>query len=222
MAGTARGRKGLFPLHSLGFVILRGSWFLLANVCLCVEAFSAACCTQMCKLNICVKNKGGREGRNKCWVERMELVETGRLPSQMGASLPPQCHCNSSVLTAIASLCHKAWQVAGCVVSQSTSHLLTRTPFPLIPLRALSSGHIYSVPPASLSNPLPMHSCVLPLTASVCSLKQPLVPPCPPESPTGDKGTKRAGGGEGDAQLSALSLPVHIERIPTPRCPVLG
>lgn len=49
VAGTAGEKKGLFlltllALSSLGAV----GWFLLANVCLCVEPFSTACCHQIC------------------------------------------------------------------------------------------------------------------------------------------------------------------------------
>ena len=35
MAGTVGEGWGLFPLHSLGSVILGGSGLLLTNVCLC-------------------------------------------------------------------------------------------------------------------------------------------------------------------------------------------
>lgn len=69
VAGTAGGEEGSVSPHSFGSVILRGSRFLLANVCLCVEPFSIACCTQICILDSCNKNKGRREEGNNFWVE---------------------------------------------------------------------------------------------------------------------------------------------------------
>lgn len=124
------------------------------------------------------------------WEGRKELVlggmngtgRNGPPPLPDGGNFATKCHCSGSVLTAIASLCHKAWQVAGCVVPQSMFHLLTQTLFPHPFAGSLIWACLLSAPcffeqPLTHAHPCAPHSIgMLPQAAPSLSLLPPSLP----------------------------------------------